>query len=169
MIKLFLELCQDQKLLTSLEFMQRRNIVHSSLSYLSKFLFTSTILIFGSFSLVLVLTPSPYMCNFHKCIIWPVILPSESVKVLVTQLCLTLRDWPDSSLPGSSLSVVFSRKENWSGLPFPSPGDLPNPGIKPGSHSPEVVSLLTELPGKPQYSYFGHLEHKSTDSIWLVK
>ena len=74
MIKLFLELCQDQKLLTSLEFMQRRNIVHSSLSYLSKFLFTSTILIFGSFSLVLVLTPSPYMCNFHKCIIWPVIL-----------------------------------------------------------------------------------------------
>ena len=31
------------------------------------------------------------------------------------------------------LSMGFSRQEYWSGLPFPSPGDLPNPGIKPGS------------------------------------
>ena len=33
----------------------------------------------------------------------------------------------------SSLSMEFSRQEYWSGLPFPSPGDLPNPGIEPGS------------------------------------
>ena len=31
------------------------------------------------------------------------------------------------------LSMGFSRQEYWSGLPFPSPGDLPNPGIEPGS------------------------------------
>ena len=31
------------------------------------------------------------------------------------------------------LSMEFSRQEYWSGLPFPSPGDLPNPGLKPGS------------------------------------
>ena len=38
------------------------------------------------------------------------------------------------------LSVEFSRQEYWSGLPFPSPGDLPNPGIKPGSPSLQAVS-----------------------------
>ena len=43
----------------------------------------------------------------------------------------------------------FSRQEYWSGLPFPSPGDLPNPGIEPGSPALQADSLLTELPGKP--------------------
>ena len=38
-----------------------------------------------------------------------------------------------------------SRQEYWSGLPFPSPGDLPNPGIEPGSHALQADSLLTEL------------------------
>ena len=50
----------------------------------------------------------------------------------VAQSCLTLRDPMDCSLPGSS-SMGFSRQECWSGLPFPSPGDLPVPGIEPGS------------------------------------
>jgi len=40
--------------------------------------------------------------------------------------------------------VEFSRQEYWSGLPFPSPGDLPNPGIKPGSPTLQVDSLLSE-------------------------
>ena len=40
------------------------------------------------------------------------------------------------------LSLGFSRQEHWSGLPFPSPGDLPNPGIKPGS---SALHLPTEL------------------------
>ena len=102
-----------------LEFMQRMNIIHSSLSYLSKFLFTSTMLIFGSLFLVLVLTPFPYMCNFHKCIVWPVILPSGSVKVLVAQLCLTLRDWSACSLPGSSVHVIFqARILEWFAISF---------------------------------------------------
>ena len=39
------------------------------------------------------------------------------------------------------LSVEFSRQEYWSGLPFPSPGDLSNPGIKPGSPSLQAVSM----------------------------
>ena len=45
------------------------------------------------------------------------------------------------------LSMEFSRKEYWSGFPFPSPGDLPNPGIKPGSPALQD-SLLSEPPGK---------------------
>ena len=51
---------------------------------------------------------------------------------LVTKLCLTSCDPMDCSLPGSSVHGI-SRPEYWSGLPFPSPGDLPNPGIEPTS------------------------------------
>ena len=51
---------------------------------------------------------------------------------------------------GSSLSMRFSRQEYWSGLPFPSPGDLLDPGIKSGSPALQADSLLAEPPGKPQ-------------------
>ena len=43
----------------------------------------------------------------------------------------------------------FSRQEYWSGLPFPSPGDLPNPGIEPGSPALQANALSSEPPGKP--------------------
>ena len=43
----------------------------------------------------------------------------------------------------------FSRQEYWSGLPFPSPGDLPNPGIEPGSPTLQADSLTSEPSGKP--------------------
>ena len=46
------------------------------------------------------------------------------------------------------LSMEFSMQEYWSVLPFPSPGDLPNPGIKLGSPSLQADSLPSELPGK---------------------
>ena len=46
----------------------------------------------------------------------------------------------------------FSRQEYWSGLPFPSPGDLPDPGIEPGSPSLWADSLPSEPPGKPNFS-----------------
>ena len=46
-------------------------------------------------------------------------------------------------------SMGFSRQEYWSGLPFPSPGDLPNPGIEPGSPALKVDALTSEPPGKP--------------------
>ena len=45
----------------------------------------------------------------------------------------------------------FSKQGYWSGLPFPSPGDLPNPGFEPGSPALQADSLLTELKGKPSY------------------
>ena len=47
------------------------------------------------------------------------------------------------------LSMGFSRQEYWSGLPFPSPGDLPNPGIELGSPALQAVSLPSEPLGKP--------------------
>ena len=43
------------------------------------------------------------------------------------------------------LSMEFSRQEYWSGFPFPSPGDLPKAGIKPGSPALQSDSLPTEL------------------------
>ena len=48
----------------------------------------------------------------------------------------------------ASPSMGFSRQEYWSGLPFPSPGDLPNPGIEPGSPALEADALTSEPPGK---------------------
>ena len=53
----------------------------------------------------------------------------------------------DYSLPGS---MGFSRQEYWSGLPFPSSGDLPDPGIEPRSPALQADSFPTELQGKPK-------------------
>ena len=47
------------------------------------------------------------------------------------------------------LSMGFSKQEYWSGLPFSSPGDLPNPGIAPRSPALQADFLPTELQGKP--------------------
>ena len=47
------------------------------------------------------------------------------------------------------LSMGFSRQEYWSGSPFPSPGDLPDPGIKPRSPALQIDALTSEPPGKP--------------------
>jgi len=44
--------------------------------------------------------------------------------------------------------MEFSRQEYWSGLPFPSPGDIPHPGIKPRSPALKADSLTPEPPGK---------------------
>ena len=49
----------------------------------------------------------------------------------------------------ASPSMGFSRQEYWSGLPFPSLGDLPNPGIEPGSPTLEADTLTSEPPEKP--------------------
>ena len=46
-------------------------------------------------------------------------------------------------------SMGISRQEYWSGLPFPSPGDLPDPGIKSGSPALQADSLPSEPPGQP--------------------
>ena len=65
---------------------------------------------------------------------------------LVTKSCPTLV----TVACQDPLSMGFSRQESWSGLPFPSPGDLSNPGIKLGSPALQADSLLTELSGKPK-------------------
>ena len=50
------------------------------------------------------------------------------------------------------LSMGFSRQQSWSGLPFPSPGDLPKPGIEPRSPALQTDALPSEPPGKsPKY------------------
>ena len=49
----------------------------------------------------------------------------------------------------ASLSMGFSRQEYWSGLPFPSPGDHPDPGIKPESAALQADSLPSEPQGSP--------------------
>ena len=53
------------------------------------------------------------------------------------------------------LSMGFSRQEYWSGLPFPSPGDLPDPGIEPRSPAMQADSLLSEPLGKPKITLSG--------------
>ena len=49
------------------------------------------------------------------------------------------------------LSMGFSRQEYWSGFPFPSPRDLPNPGVEPGSPALQADALSSEPPGKPKF------------------
>ena len=58
----------------------------------------------------------------------------------------------NSATPWTIESGEFSRPEYWSGWPFPSPGDLPNPGIEPRSPALQVNSLPDEPQGKPMYN-----------------
>ena len=60
------------------------------------------------------------------------------------------------------LSMRFSRQEYWSGLPFPSPGDLPDPGIEPGFPTLEADTLTSEPPGKPNL-------HSICQQIWKTQ
>ena len=55
------------------------------------------------------------------------------------------------------LSMGFPRQEYWNGLPFPSPGDLPNPGIEPASPTLQADSLSAEPQGKPKNTGVGSL------------
>ena len=63
----------------------------------------------------------------------------------IVQLCAT----PWTIAHQASPSMEFSRQKYWSGLPFPSPGDLPNPGIKPRSPALLADDLPSEPPGNP--------------------
>ena len=79
-------------------------------------------------------------CLFHQ------------VKVKVKS-CLTLCHPVGCSLPGSSIHGI-SRQEYWSGLPFPSPGDLPDPGIELRSPALQEDALPSEPPGSVNLMYF---------------
>ena len=62
--------------------------------------------------------------------------------------CVRLFAIPWTVVYQASLSMGFSRQEYWSGLPFPSPGDLPDPGIEPRSPALQADALPSEPPGK---------------------
>ena len=66
----------------------------------------------------------------------------------VAQLCVQLFATPWTVAYHAPLSMGFSRQEYWSGLPLPSPGDLPDPGIEPGSPALQADALPPEPPGK---------------------
>ena len=72
----------------------------------------------------------------------------------VAQSCPTLRDQ-------AALTVGFSRQEYWSGLPFPSPGDLLNPGIEPRSlASPALAGRLAAITNRPLMCVVAHLQQR---------
>ena len=67
----------------------------------------------------------------------------------------------------ASLSMEFSRQGYWRGLPFPTPGDLPDPGIESASPALAGGFFTTEPPGKPQESFMFHLFiTSSTLNLW---
>ena len=71
----------------------------------------------------------------------------EGREGVVAQSCPTLAT-PWTVAYQAPLSMRFSRQEYWSGLPLLSPGDLPDPGIEPGSPALESDALTSEPPGK---------------------
>ena len=75
---------------------------------------------------------------------------------------------PWTADPQAPLSMGCSRQEYWTGLPFPSPRDLPNPGIESGSPALHVASLLSEPPGKPLNILDQRLQdERLQDLVWL--
>ena len=79
---------------------------------------------------------------------------SESVSLSVMSDFLQLHG------PARLLSMGFSRQEYWSGLPFPSPGDLRNPGIKSGSLALQAESLLSDPPGKLMFNAHSSMDRQ---------
>ena len=67
---------------------------------------------------------------------------SEKPKILHSVVSDSVTPWTVAYK--ASLFMEFSRQEYWSGLPFPSPGDLPDPGIEPGSPALQTGSLPSE-------------------------
>ena len=88
--------------------------------------------------------------------------------VKVAQLC-RLFSTPWTVAGRAPLSMEFSRQEYWSGLLFPSLGDLPNPGIKPRSTTLQANSLPSEPPGKPHYFLKQHVNLQLYRKKCLIK
>ena len=77
---------------------------------------------------------------------------ASTVKMLVAQLCLFVIPW--TAARQAPLSMGFSRQEHWSELPYPPPGDLPDPGIEPRSPALQADSLPSEPPGKSPWECY---------------
>ena len=75
------------------------------------------------------------------------LVKEESESVICSVMSNSVIPWTIAHQ--APLGMEFSRQEYWSGLPFPSPGDLPNRGIEPRSPALQADSLLSEPQGKP--------------------
>ena len=84
----------------------------------------------------------------------------------VAQSYPALCDPMDSSLSGSSIHGIFQAYMCWSGLLFPSPGDLPKPGIEPRSPALQADVLPSEPPGKPWKHTKGLTKVKEEWGLW---
>ena len=67
----------------------------------------------------------------------------------LSHVWLFMTPWTVACQSPSPLSMEFSRQESWSGVQFPPPGDLPDPGMEPGSSALQVDSLSSEPPQSP--------------------
>ena len=116
-----------------------------------KFLFTLT----WAISLIVNLLSSVYQSIYIKNQRLKKVSPKHIwYRFFLFVTCSVMSDssWPPQTVACQApLSMGFSRQECWSGLPFPSSGDLPNPGIQPGSPTLQADSLPSEPPGKLQY------------------
>ena len=92
--------------------------------------------------------------------------PERKWKWTLFQSCLTLWDPMDCSPPGFSVHGIL----HWSGLPFPSPGNPPNPGIEPGSPTLWADSLPPEPLNQPHVYMclllFGFPSHQASSERW---
>ena len=102
-------------------------------------------------------SPQTGLGTFSVFISWHVCVCAQSL------CCVRLFAAPHTVACQAPLSMKFSRQKYWSGLPFHTPGDLPNPGIEPSSlTSPALADILpSDPPGKPQETgkviWYSHL------------
>ena len=89
-------------------------------------------------------------------------IPRLSLSLKVAQSCLTLGNFRDCSPPGSSVHAVLLARLLECQKPFPSPGDLPNPGIKPEFPALQADSLLSVPPRKHDSKTIGTQTKKSS-------
>ena len=92
-------------------------------------------------------------CHRHSCCCW-----NHNEVKLLSHVRLFATHW--TVVYQSPPSMGFSRQECWTGLPFPSPGDLPDPGIEPGSPAFQADALTSEPPGN-HHSHLGFMVWKS--------
>ena len=85
-----------------------------------------------------------FCLHINKLLVFNFLINLMLKKVKVSHTVMSNSAIPWTAACPALLSMEFSRQEHWSGLPFPSPGDLPELGIKPGSPALQADSLPTE-------------------------
>ena len=92
--------------------------------------------------------PKDQICVFYGCLLWWFLYHYHHLASMLSHSVVS-DSWPLRLACQAPLPMRFSRQEYWSGLPFPSPGDLPEPGIKPGSPALQVDSYRLSYEGSP--------------------